>query len=1122
MATRDEDAITEILAADICLDDRRRMVNSGVRQGRDAVIADMRAAADWGVMNIAPTVIATRGERLAISRTRYWGRDQRPDAFVVEALHVAEIDADERIAAYVTFDPDDIDAAFEELDARYLAGEATAHAQSWRLITSAIAKLNRHETPSTTTDYVIVDHQLHNEVSGITGYLHASWDLTPNLHMYIETVHRLSDVGGVITLVVNGTSREGLDAEWRIAEILTREGDDGKRCEVFDETDLDAALARFDELSKPRLENAASQAYERLRARFEIRDWAAVAKMLADLHYSDDRRRVINAGTFRGRDAEIASMRAAADLGVTSLTLVVIATRGDRLALCRTRGATSGAESFDTEVLRIVEIDAAERLVARVVFDLGDIEAAFEELDTRYLAGEAAAYAQTWSVTAGGITALNCRQIPKLTPNWVNVDHRRAIAFAPGEMTEYVRAILDDASDLGVYIEAVHRLTHLGTVVTHASHATSRQGFDAQWRMISLSTVDGDRISRCELFDETDLGAALARFDELSKPRLENTASRAYERLAACIADGDWDALAEALADDFRSNDRRPVVGAGIQDGRDALIADLRVTAELGIKNVSSAIVATRGDRLVLVRARYSRSDQEPGAFLTEVLNLFETNADGQVAGAVVFAYDELDAALDELDAWYLAGEAAAHARTWSVITGSFAAVNRHELPELTQDWVNIDHRRAVAFAPGDMTAYIRATLDDTPDFRVYLEAVHRLSDLGAVVTWVSSGTSQAGFQAEWREINIATVDGDLINRSEMFGETDLDAALAKFDELHQQVPRLENAASRVIEHFQECFAARDWSAMAEILAEDVSAEDRRAVVRAGIRRGRDTYARDWQTFAEVGFTNITTTVVATRGERLVLGRHRVSRRDEQPHAFVVEVLAVIEIDGDDQVTAIVAFGPDDVDAAFAELDTRYLAGDATAHTHTWSVIARAHASINRHELPATTPDWVNLDHRRGRSFAPGGLTENIRANLDLTPDLSFYIEAVHRLTDLGVVITSTTRGTSKEGFDAEWKQIDLLTVEGDRISRCELFDEADIGKALARFDELHSTAPRLENAATQAWRHAFFGPRLDNRRELRGRTCRLIDRRPLEDAGMREGRDVNLGDWAERQKGVS
>ena len=99
---------------------------------------------------------------------------------------------------------------------------------------------------------------------------------------------------------------------------------------------------------------------------------------------------------------------------------------------------------------------------------------------------------------------------------------------------------------------------------------------------------------------------------------------------------------------------------------------------------------------------------------------------------------------------------------------------------------------------------------------------MHRLSDLGAVVTWASNGTSQAGFEAEWREISIATVDGDLINRSEMFDEADLDAALARFDELSRPAPRLENAASRVIERFRAYFAARDWDAMAEMLADDI------------------------------------------------------------------------------------------------------------------------------------------------------------------------------------------------------------------------------------------------------------------------------------------------------------
>ena len=90
--------------------------------------------------------IATRGERLVLSRARYSGHDQA-EAFQTEVLHVVEIDADERIAAAVIFDPDDIDAAFEELEARYLAGEAAAHAHTWSVITRAYAAFNRHELP---------------------------------------------------------------------------------------------------------------------------------------------------------------------------------------------------------------------------------------------------------------------------------------------------------------------------------------------------------------------------------------------------------------------------------------------------------------------------------------------------------------------------------------------------------------------------------------------------------------------------------------------------------------------------------------------------------------------------------------------------------------------------------------------------------------------------------------------------------------------------------------------------------------------------------------------------------------------------------------------------------------
>ena len=139
----------------------------------------------------------------------------------------------------------------------------------------------------------------------------------------------------------------------------------------------------------------------------------------------------------------------------------------------------------------------------------------------------------------------------------------------------------------------------------------------------------------------------------------------------------------------------------------------------------------------------------------------------------------------------------------------------------------------------------------------IYIEAVHRLTDLGAVVTDSLSGTSQDGFDAEWRMVNLVTFEGDLMNRSELFDEADLDAAFARFDELSRPAPRLENAAWRVHERLNAYFAARDWAAITDILAADLVTEDRRRVVNAGIRHGRDAYIAELRSIVEVGIDNV-------------------------------------------------------------------------------------------------------------------------------------------------------------------------------------------------------------------------------------------------------------------------
>ena len=142
------------------------------------------------------------------------------------------------------------------------------------------------------------------------------------------------------------------------------------RCEIFDEADLDAALARFEELhpQTPRLENAASQVSERFLERFAARDWDAMAEMLADDFFIDDRRPVVSAGVLDGRDAEIANMSAIAELLCTEAALTVVATRGGALPSCAwLLGPRSGPDAFHIEVLGVVEINADERIAAFVV-----------------------------------------------------------------------------------------------------------------------------------------------------------------------------------------------------------------------------------------------------------------------------------------------------------------------------------------------------------------------------------------------------------------------------------------------------------------------------------------------------------------------------------------------------------------------------------------------------------------------------------------------------------------------------------------------------------------------------------------------------------------------------------
>lgn len=1118
-AARDWDALGDSIADSFSGADHRRVVNEGSRRGRDAVIENLKVSADIGFTISMLDVVAIRGAHLALVRVRASGRD--PETIQGVALNIVEVDADERITAIVVFDLDDIDAAFGELDRRYLAGEAANYAHTWSLVMEAFAALNQRRIPKTTPEWASIDHRRLAPIGAgdLGAYLLATWELSPQSRIYIEAVHRLGNIGAVLTHVAIGTSPDGFDAEWRVTDVVMFDGDRISRSELFDDSDVAAALTRLDQLSQPaaRLENTASEIHKRVQACFATRDWDAISAMAADDVCTDDRRRTVNSGVRKGRNAVLEEMAATFEIGVESLTSDIIATRGDRLTLCRTQtwGRDKRPEAFHTDVFDIFEVNADAKALARIIFDINDFDAAIDELEARYIAGEAAAHARTWSVIAQSFASINRREMPTTTPDWVNIDHRRGTSIAPGEMAALMGAAWSSSSDLRCYIESVHRLNDRGVVITHVAREISPDGFHAEWRVISVITVEGDLINRTEVFDEAELDAAQARFDQLSQSAhlVENAATRAGQRYLAFFAAGDWDAMATMLDDKLVYDDRRRVIGAGPQHGRDAQIADMRTVAGLWPATVVATVVATRGARLTLMRLRFADRDHGLDAFLTDVVGVLELNPDGLITSVVFFDTDDVGAAFEELDSRYLKGEAATHSRAWSVIMDGYAALNRHELPATTPDFASVDHRRGTAHTPGELIEYVRAGWDLDQRIRTYPEVVHRLSDLGAVYTHVAHGTSREGFDAEWRGISLVMVDGELVSRSEVFDEADIDAALARFERLSRPARSLANAASRAVQRFVACFVARDWAAMADMMVDGYETDDRRRTVNAGIRRGRDAAIDDFRAGAGVGFTTGASVVIATRGERLVLTRARYSTREASPAAFQTEMLHVVEIDADGLITGAAVFDLDDLDAAFQELETRYLASEAASHSNAWSAIVESYAAINRGELPSTTTDFVDIDHRRGAAMAPGELIAFLRSALDQTPNLTIRIAAVHRLSQYGAVIAHAAAATSPEGFEAEWREVVILTVDGSMLNVCEVFDEADLEAALARFTELNPHRPRMENPVNQRFLAYFAARDWDAMAQLFAEDYSNDDRRRVVNAGVRQGRDAAVED---------
>jgi ketosteroid isomerase-like protein len=465
------------------------------------------------------------------------------------------------------------------------------------------------------------------------------------------------------------------------------------------------------------------------------------------------------------------------------------------------------------------------------------------------------------------------------------------------------------------------------------------------------------------------------------------------------------------------------------------------------------------------------------------LLQFLEYDTEGLQSAIIWFDEDDLDAAIAELDDRYIAGEGAECADVVRLGARYFRSLNALDWPALADtladDFVLVDHRR-LSLGPqtsrDEWLESIKAMRDLSPDRYSVIVAYHALRpDSNAIEVW-RTGTSEYGGEVEDRLIAVSYFRGGRIARSELFAVDQLDAALVCFGELTQRRPDLDNACTRLGSRWRAAFERRDWPDLEACIAEGYVMEDRRQGLQNAVE-GRAAIMSNARNIADLGAQRMDSRTLAVRGERLALSR-REAVDDRSESGWTVVFLSLEELDEDGLLSATVTFDADDLDAAVAELDDRYIAGEAAEAAgvvRTWSQFVR-HANARDWTAARSllTDDFALVDHRPAALGKQTGDSwiESMRVQTDLSRDMRAEFPRYHALSPAGCVVENVLRGTSHEESSIEIANLLVTGFEGDAIAHIEMFPLERLDSALARFHQMQASAQapeaQLENLAVR------------------------------------------------------
>jgi hypothetical protein len=563
-----------------------------------------------------------------------------------------------------------------------------------------------------------------------------------------------------------------------------------------------------------------------------------------------------------------------------------------------------------------------------------------------------------------------------------------------------------------------------------------------------------------------------------------NAATAWRARFDAALAARDFDAAAAGTHEEFQEIDHP----TGSDYGRDAAVASLQRLFRSRDAYYEVEPLATLGERLLLVRRRTgasgdTRGRYDVGPYENEAIEVTEVDEHGLSFRQEVFAADRLGAALVRLYERYaeLLPEGQERTRAAGIARSLAAYDGRADLERFKAVFVpthdGIDHRVFGPWAAGDaaeILRHFRLQLDLAPDFASRYDDVVAANERAVVVPMTFFGTGgDSGGPFE----NIVCIlfgfaaDGRMVHY-EVFEAEQVAEALVRFDEwigrgTDAVAGWFENAAARTDRELFERFNARDWAGVEALAAPELVFDERRRILHNTC--GRDVWLEQFRVVYDVPASRFTTKLLGTRGERLSLNLHRFTG-EVAGGGGPLEVddhLVLHEVDAEGRLVAIVLFDLEDQDAAHAELDARWTAGEATTHPLASKWLAdylRFFAARDWNAMATLlAPDLVGENHRLvgwGMLHGPGAIVSTLRAQIELAPDTQERVDHV-RTCEHAVLFEYAWHGTYAGGaFENLW----IVLVELDdagRGRRADVWEAGQLDQALTRFEDL--SAARTE-----------------------------------------------------------